>query len=552
MNKGYLNIIILLVSLTSWSQTNTFPDSGNVGIGTNAPSSKLHIQVNNGAVHTRIQTSASGTAGVHLRSGGSDWRLEGGSDLGRFRVTRESTEYFSVLNNGNVGIGTTNPLSQLVVGNSFGVSISGSSGGNAVFGTNIAIHQGGSSPNQLYTPYSHNNNYGYAGIHARWGDLRFYTQDGNTTEGALITPTTRMLINPDGNVGLGTTSPRSVLDVRTAGQSGVIANFLSDAGISDGVEIHRWTIRIGRNFDYPNRALDFGMVSDSYGQNPAFYVAPKGTEVFRITESGNVGIGTTNPDANLTIGGSDLVTYNLKLKDQAGRAIELISPTIGSPVGKLKITNTNSSLQLGVRDFPETIHIKGTDGNVGIGTTNPDATLTIGGSDLVTYNLKLKDQAGRAIELISPTIGSPVGKLKITNTNSSLQLGVRDFPETMHIKGTDGNVGIGTTNPEAKLHVAGNIYSTEVKVAVAAGTGPDYVFEPDYDLRTLQETKDYIEENKHLPEVPSAKEMETNGVQLGEMNMLLLKKIEEMTLHQIELLERLEKAEKEIAYLQGR
>ncbi|MEQ8627854.1 hypothetical protein [Ekhidna sp.] len=107
-----------------------------------------------------------------------------------------------------------------------------------------------------------------------------------------------------------------------------------------------------------------------------------------------------------------------------------------------------------------------------------------------------------------------------------------------------GNVGIGTTSPSEKLEVAGTIYSQEVRVEVAAGTGPDYVFEPTYDLKSLEEIEQYIQSNKHLPEIPSAKEMEANGVQLGEMNMLLLKKIEELTLYQIELLDRIKKLEK--------
>lgn len=72
---------------------------------------------------------------------------------------------------------------------------------------------------------------------------------------------------------------------------------------------------------------------------------------------------------------------------------------------------------------------------------------------------------------------------------------------------------------------------------------PDYVFEADYDLRTLEESKEYISLNKHLPEIPSAKEMETNGVNLVEMNMSLLKKVEELTLHLIKQNERLEQVE---------
>ena len=98
-----------------------------------------------------------------------------------------------------------------------------------------------------------------------------------------------------------------------------------------------------------------------------------------------------------------------------------------------------------------------------------------------------------------------------------------------------GNVGIGVEDPvDAKLAVNGDILSTEVRVESIAG-GPDYVFEEDYDLSTLEEVEAYIKDNKHLPEVPSAKEMEENGIELAQMNMLLLKKIEELTLHVIEL-----------------
>jgi len=100
---------------------------------------------------------------------------------------------------------------------------------------------------------------------------------------------------------------------------------------------------------------------------------------------------------------------------------------------------------------------------------------------------------------------------------------------------TTGGLGIGTPTPDPnhKLHVVGSIYTTEVKVDINAGSGPDYVFSPSYDLPTLKETEEYIKTHSHLPEIPSAKEMESNGLELGEMNLLLLKKIEELTLYVI-------------------
>ncbi|MEO7044321.1 MAG: hypothetical protein ABI091_03380 [Ferruginibacter sp.] len=75
----------------------------------------------------------------------------------------------------------------------------------------------------------------------------------------------------------------------------------------------------------------------------------------------------------------------------------------------------------------------------------------------------------------------------------------------------DLKVGIGTINPDSKLTVAGNIHVQEVKVTLNAGQVPDYVFAKDYKLKSLEEVEKYIKENKHLPEIPSAQEIEKNG-----------------------------------------
>lgn len=115
---------------------------------------------------------------------------------------------------------------------------------------------------------------------------------------------------------------------------------------------------------------------------------------------------------------------------------------------------------------------------------------------------------------------------------------------------SSGNVGIGVISADSKLVVDGKIRSEEVKVEII--NGPDYVFEPSYELRTLKETKEYLTNNKHLPEIPPAREMEANGIDLGDMNMRLLKKIEELTLHQIELLEKLERQNEELQEQQKR
>jgi len=96
-----------------------------------------------------------------------------------------------------------------------------------------------------------------------------------------------------------------------------------------------------------------------------------------------------------------------------------------------------------------------------------------------------------------------------------------------------GDVSIGTTNAQGyKLAVNGKIRAKEIKVE--AENWPDYVFSKDYNLTTLSEIKRYIELNHHLPEIPSAKEVATDGIHLGELNKALTKKIEELTLYIIE------------------
>ncbi|TDQ11553.1 hypothetical protein [Pedobacter metabolipauper] len=96
----------------------------------------------------------------------------------------------------------------------------------------------------------------------------------------------------------------------------------------------------------------------------------------------------------------------------------------------------------------------------------------------------------------------------------------------------NGNVGIGTITPREKLSVNGKIRAHEIKVETA--NWPDYVFEKTYQLPTLLETQTYIKKYGHLPGIPSAQEVNTDGIDLGEMNARLLQKIEELTLHLIE------------------
>ncbi|SEC19916.1 hypothetical protein SAMN04489761_2356 [Tenacibaculum sp. MAR_2009_124] len=105
---------------------------------------------------------------------------------------------------------------------------------------------------------------------------------------------------------------------------------------------------------------------------------------------------------------------------------------------------------------------------------------------------------------------------------------------------SSGDVGIGTTTPGAKLAVDGRVLAKEVKVSIT--DFPDYVFENDYELLSLQQVERYIQEKGHLPNIPSAKEVEENeGIDLGDMQKNLLEKIEELTLYTIQQEKKLSK-----------
>ena len=112
---------------------------------------------------------------------------------------------------------------------------------------------------------------------------------------------------------------------------------------------------------------------------------------------------------------------------------------------------------------------------------------------------------------------------------------------------TNGNVGIGTTNPNYKLDVNGTIRANEIIVNT---TGADFVFAEDYQLRPLSEVKAFIQENKHLPEIKSAQEMQENGVGINELQTQLLQKIEELTLYIIQQEERIKQQDLRIKALE--
>jgi len=203
--------------------------------------------------------------------------------------------------------------------------------------------------------------------------------------------------------------------------------------------------------------------------------------------------------------------------------------------------------------------IKESNNNVGVGTTAPDMKLSVQ-SDLkfITRFHSTSDDVMTGVR-----IGRSVSYADIVNlndglgiapgsTSGNLALNTQNTSDvSIFAHNTSKNVGIGTVTPgDWKLAVNGKIRAKEIKVETGWS---DFVFEEDYRLPTLEEVETYIKERGHLQDIPSAAEVEENGIFLGEMDAKLLQKIEELTLYTIQQekeIERLKLLEKRLVEIE--
>ncbi|MCH7498188.1 MAG: hypothetical protein IH971_10095 [Candidatus Marinimicrobia bacterium] len=188
-------------------------------------------------------------------------------------------------------------------------------------------------------------------------------------------------------------------------------------------------------------------------------------------------------------------------------------------------------------------------GNIGIGTSSPTNRLSFGTSSIISTATSdgsdsdyLRITGGGtasstrgAILLLYGNEHANTGQVHINSggvSGGDIIFNTGASGEVVRIK-AGGNMGIGTTNPGTyKLAVNGEIRAKEVIVETGWS---DFVFEEHYALRPLSEVEAFIKANKHLPDIPSEKEVSENGLGLGEMQAKLLRKVEELTLYMIEM-----------------
>lgn len=290
-----------------------------------------------------------------------------------------------------------------------------------------------------------------------------------------------------------------------------------------------------------------------------------------VKSPGNVGIGMQNPDRKLQVDGyaeigdaHDLTRYGI---------LQLARPVVQSDdkyhlsfiragqvvTGFGYVPNTNN-FGLWVSSLTNTAVPTMTftqPGNIGIGITNPDHKFQVGGFTEISENegvhdpskygllqlIRPADQGNTAYHLAFIRAGNAVsGMGYLPNSNAfGIWVNAGGGPNDPPAIGfNNGNVGIGNANPDPlyKLHVSGKVRA--ISFVANGNEWADYVFDPAYNLPSLQEVKAYINQNHHLPDVPSAEEVKKDGVNITDNQVVLLKKVEELTLYTIDLNEKLQ------------
>ncbi|WP_421898643.1 hypothetical protein [Marinoscillum sp.] len=389
---------------------------------------------------------------------------------------------------------------------------------------------------------------------------------GNGLTQTLTVPDNIGTSSNSGNVGIGTTTPTSKLSIRNVGGT-------------DGVKLLDFSEVNDEEFVFKGNFSGTGSTGNQLYIGSG--VSGWQSNIMTWRGDGHVGVGISNPislfhikenssekgkNAGLTVeqsgSGNALVQY---LRTGEQRWVTGIDESQNNNFvigrgqtwqnGKDLVIDVNGQIGIGTQNPFAILHTK----SAAVGTSANDvkigAKFEVGRQKLEFKSLRTangtewKNTTLKLQAIIDDTNHQSIDFVNDNNYLEHIDLytGNQNFSTRFTY---DGKVGIGTTIPDAKLTVDGNIHATEVKVDLLI-PGPDYVFDEDYELLSLSATKSYIKENKHLPEIPSAMVMKENGIDLGDMNIKLLKKIEELTLHLIEQNERVEKLEKEIYTLKN-
>jgi|GEM_PF-3420564 len=414
------------------SEAMRIDSSGNVGIGTTSPATKLHVANTSGTTLVQSEVNANSIVGFSIKKTGStnqEWRIVDGQSANGALDFYDVTDARSVMTlngSGSVGIGTTNPATnrKLHIQDSGLVVLEIESTGNQA-GVQLDNNSG---TFDIYMPADSN-------------DLRFYDSTAD-----------RVTIQNGGNVGIGTTSPDRKLHV-FAGESGATPYSLSQLVVENsgraGIDILSGSSERGLlNFGDSGNA-QAGVVEYDHSTDFMRFVT-NGSEKVRIDSSGNIGIGTTTPVGKLHVYNSVATNFVME-RDATNQWRFLLSG------GSLQFQDGISS---------QIRMVINSSGNVGIGTTSPNRLFHISGS-LPFIRLQDSDYADGFGE-----VAANGGTLSLrADENAGVADSYIDFrvdgSERMRID-SSGNVGIGTTTPDSTLEVEGA--DSGIKITAVDGT----------------------------------------------------------------------------------
>jgi len=233
----------------------------------------------------------------------------------------------------------------------------------------------------------------------------------------------------------------------------------------------------------------------------------------------------------------------------AAAATHIVSSTHSNPTRWLEAGRVNNNVYTSSGGLNFTV-----DHNTGTKGFRVRAINTLGVSTPLLVDVKIRSinfntnytsalKTGNETSAIGPLPMTYDWSLIVGNTATAV-------PGVLAIKAApNGNVGIGTANPQDKLSVNGKIRAHEIRVTTNAADWPDYVFEENHPLMSLEELERFVKNNKHLPNIAPAKAVAEDGVALGELNRQLLQKIEELTLYLIHQNKEIKELKEEVATL---
>ncbi|CAA7386975.1 intermediate filament family protein [Chryseobacterium fistulae] len=262
------------------------------------------------------------------------------------------------------------------------------------------------------------------------------------------------------------------------------------------------------------RLLSFALLASSFTFGQLYTPNGNLTGSTSNGSTGNVGVGISNPESKLTIYNNGLVGSNqLELRTGHNRNPD-------------RFFMKNTIYGSGKEDVTFSLRHDGqmfVDGNVGIGIKNPAHALDVLGD--VQFG-DIISRGSNSWIFHTPDDGIKTLYIAYNGTNGW------DLEKAFTISGDTGNAAL-----------KGKLEAKELKVT--ATPTADFVFEETYDLPKLEEVEQHIREKKHLPAIASAKEMEKEGVNVGEFQIKLLQKIEELTLYSIEQNKQLKELQQE-------